>query len=464
MMCAVAVSAGALFLAFYPGMMSIDSFEQLRQARSGHFGDWHPPFMAWLWRGLDSILPGPTLMLVAQLILFLISLWSICRVAIVGSDMYRHAFIVLSIWLTPVSGIIGVIWKDVWTSCLLLFASACCVAIGTESGWKTRWRWLAAGIPALLVSMLFRTNAVFAAVPLLAYAMWNIARNLPPLRREAAALGLGAISSLLLLMLSIGINESLTDSRQYPSQSIQIFDIAGVSVLSENADCLEAVKESIPGLLRNQESVALADLQSAYYPSTWTPLVFEQASPFSVTDSEEQINQLYPIWWRCVSSEPGAYLVHRSHVFREVIGARPGPLFAPVYFGIPKASPDYQQVARLFPDIDLLEASPAQSMLRGAMEKSAEGPLYRPWLWLLLNIVIVTYACLRRSLLHIDLIAVGISGLAYELALFFIAPSADYRYSHWLVLSTWVMTFGLSVRLMQRRVERLTGKTQIRTH
>ncbi|MBK6509210.1 MAG: hypothetical protein IPG06_06910 [Haliea sp.] len=41
------VSAGLLFITFYPGAMSIDSYEQLRQARSGQFGDWHPPFMAW---------------------------------------------------------------------------------------------------------------------------------------------------------------------------------------------------------------------------------------------------------------------------------------------------------------------------------------------------------------------------------------------------------------------------------
>ncbi|MBK6512195.1 MAG: hypothetical protein IPG06_23960 [Haliea sp.] len=83
------VSAGLLFITFYPGAMSIDSYEQLRQARSGQFGDWHPPFMAWVWRAFDAILQGSILMLLAQLGLYLFSLWAIARVALPGPDSVR---------------------------------------------------------------------------------------------------------------------------------------------------------------------------------------------------------------------------------------------------------------------------------------------------------------------------------------------------------------------------------------
>ena len=50
----VVASIGLLFVTFYPGGMSIDSYTVLSQARGGYLGDWHPPFMAWVWGALDS--------------------------------------------------------------------------------------------------------------------------------------------------------------------------------------------------------------------------------------------------------------------------------------------------------------------------------------------------------------------------------------------------------------------------
>lgn len=75
------LSVVLLLLTFYPGAMSIDSYTQLVQARSGHFGDWHPPFMAWLWRRLDAVVAGPLLMMVTQIGLLLIALHVFARAA-----------------------------------------------------------------------------------------------------------------------------------------------------------------------------------------------------------------------------------------------------------------------------------------------------------------------------------------------------------------------------------------------
>ncbi|NBY19037.1 hypothetical protein EBQ74_02025 [bacterium] len=45
-------------LTFYPGSMSPDSYDQLRQALTNHYNDWHPPVMAWFWRQLLWIKKG----------------------------------------------------------------------------------------------------------------------------------------------------------------------------------------------------------------------------------------------------------------------------------------------------------------------------------------------------------------------------------------------------------------------
>lgn len=62
------------------------------------------------------------------------------------------------------------------------------------------------------------------------------------------------------------------------------------------------------------------------------------------------------------------------------------------------------------------------------------------------------------------LVAVGMSGLLYELAFFFIAPSADFRYSHWLVLSTWALLAALVAEILRKptrkRVSRAVQNTQ----
>ena len=54
----------ASFLCFYPGSMTWDSLEQLRQARTGDYGDWHPPAMAFIWSLFIFIKDGPSMMLV----------------------------------------------------------------------------------------------------------------------------------------------------------------------------------------------------------------------------------------------------------------------------------------------------------------------------------------------------------------------------------------------------------------
>ncbi len=451
----VVASIGLLFVTFYPGAMSIDSYTQLSQARGGDLGDWHPPFMAWMWGGLDSILRGPILILVAQLGLFLLALRSIAGVAVGGSDTRRSLFVLFSMWVTPVSGIVGVVWKDVWTSCLLLVGAACCLLAGGVEHRPRNLRTFFLGILAFFGALLFRQNAVFAVIPLLAYGVWALRGSHRSLRSALGAVAFGALCTIGLSAMSAGVNRMLTGHREYPLQSILIFDIAGVSVSGNRPDFLDGVSASIPDVVRGRNTVEIAALRAAYFPSTWTPLVFVDGSPLAVTRSGSQVDALAAIWWRAVREEPKAYVAHRAGVFREVIGAHDEPLFAPTYFGIPEDSPDYASVRRLFP-AESAAVSPVQQALRSGFEESAKFVIYRPWFWLLLNLLViaaVTGLSSRRS----GLVALGLSGLLYELALFFIAPSADYRYSHWLVLSTWVLLAALVSELGTRTVTSIRG-------
>jgi hypothetical protein len=454
----VGASIGLLFVTFYPGAMSIDSYSQLSQARGGDLGDWHPPFMAWMWSGLDSILPGPILMLIAQLGVFLLALRSIAVVAVGSSDAGRSLFVLLSMWVMPVSGIVGVVWKDVWTSCLLLVGAACCLLIGGVEHGRRNLRTYFLGTLAFFGALLFRQNAVFAIVPLLAYGVWALRGSHRSMRSALGAVAIGALCTLGLSAMSAGVNRALTVHREYPLQSILIFDIAGISVSANRPDFLDAASASIPDVVRGRSTVEITDLRAAYFPSTWTPLVFVDGSPLAVTRSGSQVDALAAIWRQAVLEEPEAYVAHRAGVFREVIGAHKEPLFAPIYFGIPEDSPDYASVRRIFP-AEWAAVSPVQQALRNGFEESAKFVIYRPWFWLLLNVLLIA-AAVGLSSRRGRLVALGLSGMLYELPLFFIAPSADYRYSHWLVLSTWVLLAALVSELGTGIVTRIRGAGQ----
>ena len=66
-------------LLYAPAYMSVDSFGQLSQARSGAFTDHHPPPMAAIWSVMDRLSAGPFGMLLLQTVLFWAALRSSSR-------------------------------------------------------------------------------------------------------------------------------------------------------------------------------------------------------------------------------------------------------------------------------------------------------------------------------------------------------------------------------------------------
>jgi hypothetical protein len=97
-----------------------------------------------------------------------------------------------------------------------------------------------------------------------------------------------------------------------------------------------------------------------------------------------------------------------------------------------------------------------QQQLRSGLEWSAGLVIDRPWFGLLVNVLLIAVAA-GLSSRRASLIALGLSELLYEHALFFIAPSADYRYSHWLALSTWVLLVAVVTEIGANVVAHVRG-------
>ena len=71
--------------------------------------------------------------------------------------------------------------------------------------------------------------------------------------------------------------------------------------------------------------------------------------------------------------------------------------------------------------------------------------LFRPYIYLLVTLLLLPL-CRDRLLL-----ALAGSGIGCEAALFLVAPTVDYRYSFWLVVSTIVLVMLLIAQRAQTR-------------
>src|SRR5690606_8819704 len=101
-----------------------DSIASLRQARTLEFTSWHPPIMALIWIPLDRIVEGPGLMLLSQAILYAVAATKLCVEAFPGLMRKFTPWLLVPAFalFPPVMALMGMIWKDVWMSSLLLLA------------------------------------------------------------------------------------------------------------------------------------------------------------------------------------------------------------------------------------------------------------------------------------------------------------------------------------------------------
>ena len=179
----------------WPGALTVDSTNQLRQAVSGHFTDWHPPLMAFVWRFLGS---SPEAMFVLQVVTF----WT--GLALVANAVRSRWPLIVG--LSPiVLHYLGVIGKDTLLASVLMLGAGL-----VASGWR-RW-----GAVTIIAAGFLRANAGFAIGPLLLAGrkrLWT-----PFL--GVAMIGLVALSSA-------------TVQRTGVERGLPLYDLAGIDHFSE---------------------------------------------------------------------------------------------------------------------------------------------------------------------------------------------------------------------------------------
>jgi hypothetical protein len=424
----ILVAGWALMLVYaYPGFMSYDSVLQLLQARDRVYVGGHPPMMGVLWGAVDALIPGPFGMLVIQVSCFLAGAYLLLARRM--SERAAAITAVVVMLAPPVSAVLGVIWKD---SQMLGF-----LTLGTALLLSSRRGVRVAGLGLVFAATAMRYNAPFVTLPLVVLLFeWR------PRMRWYARYGIALAAWLGITLAANVANTRLADDHIDPwHDGIALFDITGTlryaPELSDDElrQALEgtpllvhdAIQATARGVQRPEdldEHTLLTFGSGEYVPALWVTALHLFAPP----QTDAQRAAIGRAWRTIVLGHLGAFATYRWHVTRERIhlGDRTTPSATYIWF---TDVLDAESSARATEHNAV--PSKLQAKLRTWMIAVGDSLLFRPWIYLAILVVMLAFAWRDRLTL-----ALALSGLANEAALFLIAPTIDYRYSIWLVLST----------------------------
>lgn len=417
-----------LVLYAFPGYMSYDSVLQLLEARDGVFEGSHPPLMGLLWRICDALVEGPLLMLLIQVTCFVTGAY---LVLVRFMQPRTAAFATLGIaWFPPVAVVLAVIWKDSQMVAYLMLGTPLLLA---ESR-RTR----IAGLAVLLLATAMRFNALAITFPLVVLLFqWTPEHT--RMKRYAVSVGVW----IAITVASMGASSLLASGRgSLWNDTLALADITGTLRYAadipdaELRDILAGTPVQVSGNVQAasratyriedlDEQVQLSLGGGSYIPALWVTTYHVFARP----TTDEQRAAISRAWRAIVLGNFGAYLTYRAYVTQErlQLGTADVPSASYIWFG------DVLNIERSMEGTEHhAVASKLQKRLHKAMLWLGTSSLFRPWIYLALLLVCLV---LVRSRLPL---AIGLSGLTNELALFVLGPTVDYRYSIWLTIATLV--------------------------
>jgi hypothetical protein len=419
---------GLLFLGFalllavnWPGQMSYDSVVQLADGRSGQYGSWHPPVMAWLLGLFDSLLPGTGLFLLFTALLLFCAWLLLLRGTREGWGL---PILMALLFATPQLLLYqGTIWKDV------LFANAGILAFALLAKAAARWRDTAPRILLLLLcatalglAALARQNG-FLLLPIAAATLGWIAR-----RQNASAWGHGLALLLASLAIMVGANFMLSfrgDNGEGRSEQIrlaQTYDLIA-AVRLDSSIHLAVLEKQAPALNNaiRKDGVAL------YSPRLVDTL--EQSGTLTQAIYHAPPGVVFAQWRQLILSHPGLYLRERWPVFRWVVA--PPDLFVchPDVVGVDGPKDMLKSLglkAQIRPQDRLLYSYVANFFHTPVLSHLLYGAMAAGLAFLLAR---------RGSAADMAIAGLQIAALAFAASFFVVSIACDYRYLYFLDLA-----------------------------
>lgn len=403
-----AAAATAFVLAvFWPGFMTVDSNQQLLQARSGLVLDLQPPVMAWVWRLSDIIWAGPTGMVLLHNLVFWVGALLIVQRALQGRAARTLAAVLLLVY-PPVIALLGTVWKDIGMGGSLALAVG---LLATEA--RTRRGRIARAIgiaTAVVYACTVRHNGIAAVVPLVVavvYAQWA---GQPRRWIPACVIVVGSVCGL-----TAALNyAALTGPHQYATQLILNHDLVAMS--------LEGESLLLPAHL-NQGPWTFENVAPHYTPEGAQGLFSKYPGALPITDDAVEYAAIVTAWRQAIGLHPYTYAAHRWAVLHAILfGRADGSACYPFATGV-----------RWDAAVGIANAPTAlHGLVAPVLTALANTLLFRPWVHAVLALGLLIAAMRRRRLLAG---AVAASGLLYVAAYLVAGTTCDFRMAWWLVLA-----------------------------
>lgn len=413
----------------YPGFMSFDSVYQLLEARSGEFGDAHPPLMGALWRIVDCVIAGPFGMLIIQSLCFLGGAYLLFKRFMRPQSAAICASLLL--WMPPVAAVMAVIWKDSQMAGYLL--------LGTALLLSQRRPVKIVGLVLMVAATAMRHNALSMTFPLVVL-LFTWRDDLKWWKRYPIAIATWVGIVLCAQLVSAALTVS-TKKTYLWHDALAIYDITGTLRYADDIpdDELRKIMDGIRYIPQHDiqeatrrhyrpedivEKKRLAFGTGDYVTDLWT-------TTYNFIDVPQTMPERYAVaraWKSLVPTHLGAYLTYRWHVLVDRIQLHGDPIPSAAYVWFvdvldpPGSATKIEHSAM---------PSRLQDLMREGMRWLGSSWLFRPYVYLLITLLLLPLWIRQRALM-----AIAVSGIAGEAALFFLAPTVDFRYSYWLVVST----------------------------
>lgn len=453
--------ASVVWSQFAPGAMSRDTFVILEQARTGLISDGHPPAAVFLWGFLYRTFGTPGAILAFNLWLFYGGLFLLFSAAAKRAPILAFAAC-LVVGLYPAHlGIADALWIDLSFAGLLMVGIGLIATAGNLPAGAARTFVRGAALLALIGGLALRHNGPPAVWPLLAL-WWLDPREGVRIdkRRIVSCAAVAALATVLAFVAIAKMSSLAVVTPKHLWRVGAVFDVAGVSVRERQYLFDDSL---FPGR-------SLADLDFLYTPRSAEPLLTGRQVHALPPDPVLTTRQRFPVheqtfddrlnpvlardWSQTILVHPVSWLKHRFAVFQSLITRSPWGLWGPVYGLIPDNAlgvpPRDQPVGRYF---EWLQWTANETLL-----------------FVPVGYLVICAACalpaIREGLRHGSAEAFGAaalfaSGFAHMLGLFPFAASADFRYSHWMIICAVCGGALLTIAFVApRQKKRLSGRQQ----
>jgi len=398
-------------IAYYPGFLSPDSFDQYSQAASGQYNDWHSPIMAVLWGLFIKVRPGTLLILIFQLGL----LWTSVYLLLSSIKSKLWYVLILLFSLAPfIQNFAAYIVKDTQMAFSWLLAVAIILRAGLSKGKLSKTE---AVICFLLITYgsWVRINALPGSIALCYLLSWIIFKNKTKYIRLVSAIFVWVI---------IGVGHWVFDyniikaEKTYPQTKLYLHDLTGIYA--------KTGVNFYPPFLYSSSDFDTTVLRKGYHSATFDDLwVGRNGKEIYSFEDDTTVIMLQQAWAKAIRTYPNVYFNNRMEGFFYYLrikdrGSNPHNLFAEIY-----PQPNFLGLS-FHPNI-------LSKIFIRPIEKQTRMPYMKPWFWLVLNVLLFAFSGkLDKLECRVTYKALISSSILYLLPAFFIFPAdTDFRYFYW---------------------------------